>query len=235
MRFSGIFSILLLTICVGCACGPNFYGPGLGGNPYNACIGNNAIAPPVAMGSHKKNHRQTLSERKQARELKRWYRELNEEPSQGRHAEGDYCPECQRKQRSRRRSEFNSGAYDQWAYSDGMPVDGMIYDGYYDGQIIDGAVYDGGYSSGEYCPECEGNQGGQPTFVDPSPVPAAPPTEPTAPPVPTDPNASFVPANEYYSPPTLITPTSTTPAQSPVQQVSIPPVEQMLYAPPVQE
>ncbi len=234
MRFSGIFPVLLLVIGAGCNSCPNYYGPGLGGNPYNSCIGNNAIAPPVAMGGQNRSHRPSLSERKQSRELKRWYRELNDEPSQ-RHEEGDYCPECQRKHRSRRRSGFNSGSYDEWAYNDEMSMDGMVYDGYYDGQIIDGAVFDGEYSAEGYCPECQGDQGGHPTFVEPSPVPTGPPAEPTAPPVPTDPNANFVPPNEYYSPPTLISPTSTTPISSPVRQVSIPPVEQMLYAPPVQE
>jgi hypothetical protein len=227
MRFFGIFSILLLAVGAGCACGPSCFGPSLGGNPYNACIGNNAIAPPFAMGTQGKNHRPTLSERKQSRELKRWYRELNDKPSQS-YEEGDFCPDCQRKHRNRRRSGFNSGSYDEWAYNDGMSTDGMIYDGYYDGQIIDGAVFDGEYTSGGYCPDCQGDQVGQPTFVDPTPVAPAPP-------VPSEPNAHFVPANEYYSPPTLISPTSTTPVPSPVKQVSIPPVEQMLYAPPVQE
>lgn len=229
MRFSGIYPVLLLVIGAGCNSCPNYYGPGLGGSPYNSCIGNNTIAPPVAMGGQNRSHRQTLSERKQSRDLKRWYREVNDGPSQ-RHETGDYCPDCQRKHRNRRRSGFSSNSYDEWDDNDGMSMDGMIYDGYYDGQIIDG-----GYSSGEYCPDCQGDQTGQPTYADPTPVPSAPPAEPTAPPVPNEPNALFAPANEYYSPPTLITPPPTTSAPSPVRQVSIPPVEQMLYAPPVQE
>ncbi len=229
MRFPGNYSILLLVFSAGCACGPNYYGPGLGGNPYNSCIGNNSIAPPVAMGSQSRRHRPTLSERKQSRELKRWYRELNDEPSR-RHETGDYCPDCQRKHRNRHRSEFSSNSYDEWAYNDGMPMDN-----YYDGQLIDGAIYEGDYSSSGYCPDCQSEQTGQPTFVDPTPVPAAPPSEPTAPAPPSEPNALFAPANEYYSPPTLIPPTQPSVSPSPVQRVSIPPVEQMLYAPPVQE
>lgn len=230
MRFQHLCPILLIAISASCTCCPHMYGPGLTPNPYGSCVGANTIAPPLPMGGYAKSHRPTLAERKQARDLERWYRDLNESPSR-RSMKGGACPHCQGKSRNIHYRNDNRD-YDDDAYSsDGMMWDGM--DGYDDanGQFMDGAVYEGGHSSGN-CPTCQQHQqtyyDGQPFEVQPmSPVPnasaPAPPLEPTpAPSASESTPAAFL--NHLYSPPSNL--------PSNIRQVSIPPVDQVLYAPP---
>ncbi len=231
MHVRSIFPVLMLIVSAGCCSPCPSYGPGLSRNPYGSCIGNDRIASPVPLGGHRMNHRPTLAERKQQRDMKRWYRELD-----GGSGPGDHCPHCQRRNRDRRGSGYDSGYYDEWGYDESAYYDGMIMDGgYYDGQIIDGGMYDGSFSGG-YCSDCQNSHQQnyppvtEPYTVEPSATPGkapmVPPTEPT-PATSDDSSALRVPINEFYSP-------STTP-QLPVQQVSIPPVEQILYAPPIQK
>ncbi|QDT34078.1 hypothetical protein Mal48_33370 [Thalassoglobus polymorphus] len=260
MRFRSIFPMLMLIVSAGCYSCPS-YGPGMSRNPYGSCIGNSSIAPPVPLGAQGMRHRPTLAERKQQRDMKRWYREL-EGGSGSRHTNS--CPHCQRKNRGRHGAGFDSGyhdgwsgdqwGYDEWNGGEAAYYDGMIMgDGYYDGQVIDGAVYDGAHSGG-YCPDCQNShhnsypsesyptqsypsESYSPTYEHPAPSPApqsapplVPPTEPTpatVAPAPPESSAFRAPADEYYSPSSM--------PQPPTQQVSIPPVEQILYAPPIQK
>lgn len=249
MRFYGITPAVLLAICAGCTCGPNYYGPGLlPRNPYGSCIDNKTIAPPIPLGANAKHHKPTLAERQQQRDLRRWYKEL-ESPHSGHH-KSDTCPHCRRKLRHQANS-FESGPYDEMAFHDGQYFDGQHFEGQIvDGQYMTGGEFGGTYPSGS-CPECENqtmgeiyesaphgfdpNMGqpyhGEPALLEPSTMPAGPPVEPSlAPAPPAETEASI---NEYYAP-RIIAPGSRPELSSPVRQVSIPPVEQMLYAPPVQ-
>lgn len=219
MRLFGLLPALLLSTLVGCTCCPNYYGPSLTPQPYGSCVGTRTITPPVPMGKSCRKHRPSLAEHKQARDLRRWYKELNREP---------------RVRRGGRPYGYDE-YYDQSAYYD----EGMSYDGYYDGQMIDGGIVNGGEYVGSDCPTCQAQQHysqpmmhepmmhesmmPQPTMSQPmmgEPAPA-PPAEPT--PATTDEGTPSAFLNELYSP---------QPGQpAPLQQVNIPPVEQVLYAP----
>ncbi|MBT5017775.1 hypothetical protein OAF98_00475 [Planctomicrobium sp.] len=215
MRFLSIIPALLLCIFAGCTCCPNYYGPGLTPQPYGSCVGTQTIAPPMHLKASRRSHRPTLAEHKQARDLRRWYKELNSEP---------------RNRRARRATGYDD-YYDESAfYDEGMMYnDGYYDDGYYDGQIIDGGMAYGGDNSGSYCASCQDQQQQysqpmmyesemQPTMSEPAP---APPMEPT--PATTDESTPSAFLNHLYSP---------QPNQPrPIQQVNIPPVEQVLYAP----
>ena len=215
MRFLSIIPALLLCIFAGCTCCPNYYGPGLTPQPYGSCVGTQTIAPPMHLKASRRSHRPTLAEHKQARDLRRWYKELNSEP---------------RNRRARRATGYDD-YYDESAfYDEGMMYnDGYYDDGYYDGQIIDGGMEYGGDNSGSYCASCQDQQQQysqpmmyesemQPTMSEPAP---APPMEPT--PATTDESTPSAFLNHLYSP---------QPNQPrPIQQVNIPPVEQVLYAP----
>ena len=215
MRFLSIIPALLLCIFAGCTCCPNYYGPGLTPQPYGSCVGTQTIAPPMHLKASRRSHRPTLAEHKQARDLRRWYKELNSEP---------------RNRRARRATGYDD-YYDESAfYDEGMMYnDGYYDDGYYDGQIIDGGMAYGGDNSGSYCASCQDQQQqySQPmmyesemqrTMSEPAP---APPMEPT--PATTDESTPSAFLNHLYSP---------QPNQPrPIQQVNIPPVEQVLYAP----
>ena len=220
MRFLSIIPALLLCIFAGCTCCPNYYGPGLTPQPYGSCVGTQTIAPPMHLKASRRSHRPTLAEHKQARDLRRWYKELNSEP---------------RNRRARRATGYDdyydeSAFYDEgMMYNDGYYDDGYYDDGYYDGQIIDGGMEYGGDNSGSYCASCQDQQQQysqpmmyesemQPTMSEPAP---APPMEPT--PATTDESTPSAFLNHLYSP---------QPNQPrPIQQVNIPPVEQVLYAP----
>ena len=215
MRFLSIIPALLLCIFAGCTCCPNYYGPGLTPQPYGSCVETQTIAPPMHLKASRRSHRPTLAEHKQARDLRRWYKELNSEP---------------RNRRARRATGYDD-YYDESAfYDEGMMYnDGYYDDGYYDGQIIDGGMAYGGDNSGSYCASCQDQQQQysqpmmyesemQPTMSEPAP---APPMEPT--PATTDESTPSAFLNHLYSP---------QPNQPrPIQQVNIPPVEQVLYAP----
>ena len=240
MRFYGMIPAVLLAICAGCTCGPNFYGPGLiPRNPYGSCIDNRTIAPPIPLGANAKHHKPTLAERQQQRDLRRWYKELESPDAHGHH-NADTCPHCRRKLR-RQSNHFDYGGYDEMAFHNGQ---------YFDGQYMTGGEFGGTYPAGS-CPECENQtmgeiyEGaphdfnstigqpyhGEPALLEPSTMPSGPPAEPSlAPAPPAETGASI---NEYYAP-QIIAPGSRPELSSPVRQVSIPPVEQMLYAPPVQ-
>lgn len=212
MRFLSIIPALLLSIFAGCSCCPNYYGPGLTPQPYGSCVGTQTIAPPFPSRASGRSHRPTLAEHKQARDLRRWYKELNRETRNPR----------------RRRATGYDDYYDETAFYD----EGMMYnDGYYDGQIIDGGMAYGGDYSSSYCPSCQDQQPQysqpmmyesemQPTMSEPAP---APPMEPTPAPATTDEGTPSAFLNHLYSP------QPSQPGQ--IQQVNIPPVEQVLYAP----
>lgn len=233
MRFYSLLTIFLASLLAGCSCGPNYYGPGLGPRPYGGCVGTNTLAPPSCVaGKHK--HRQTLAERKQARELRKWYRELNDAP--GGYGYDDSCPHCRNKKHKHSPyhglgyADHYGDVYNDVAYYD----EGMLYgDGIYDGMIVDGGMMTGTYD-GSYCPDCQSQQFSHPNVINEpmihqpmmeQPVMSEPAPAPPAEPVPTPSDgtpAAFL--NELYSP-------QPAPLQQ-VPQAAIPPVEQVLYAPP---
>lgn len=221
MRCLGIVSLITLFSVAGCTGCPNYYGPGLGPRPYGSCVDTNTVAPPIPLGHQAGHHRSSFAERKQARDMRRWYKEINRE-DQYRGGQDDFCPHCQRHSKRRGRG-YEGDYYDDMAYYDGEIIDGD----YYDGQIIDGGYADGmSYPqtySGNYCPDCQNQQYSDPVLSSPAPapVPSAPPAEPT--PSEASPATTL---NEYYSPPSHV--------NAPSSQSSIPPVERIMYAPPVQ-
>ncbi|MEW4487927.1 hypothetical protein AB1L42_07570 [Thalassoglobus sp. JC818] len=243
----------LLVVCVsvsGCYCCPEYYGPGMGGcygwtPSYNSCVSESC---PPAMGNHhysKHPRRMSIAERRQQRDLKRWYRDLNSAPHSASH-----CSHCSQP------IDFGTdcgcgGGWDEFSSYDGSYVDGFSsYGGEYP---VDGGIYHGGVSD-SYCPDCENQFSGStyhhsgemypaevygaPSEAAPTPVPSSPPTQPTGS---GNPQTSMVPrhtSNEYYYPPQSGTHLPPMPSPQaietsrPIQPASVDP---SLFAPPVVE
>lgn len=246
MRSLALIIPVLLSGCYSCS--PSVCGPGWGSGQYGSCVDSQYIAPPL-IGTHQ-HDRPTLAERRQQRELSRWYRDLNDSP-RGRGGRGSSCPHCGSRLTRQSQHAFSNGFYGDEYYGDQM-----VYDGFYDGQVIDGQVIDGG-TMGGYCSECESNHGGSypmlmdgmPTYGNvesfegtpsPSPVPSGPPQEPTRSnnSTPTDeddvaPELPPLTANEYYFPPgNTITTTSQPPALTAPRDLQPVSVDQSLFVPP---
>ena len=234
---------LLIPLLFGCYCCPGYYGPGLGCGPqfgsgrYNSCVDTKHLAPPLFGGRERR--RPTLAERRQERELRRWYRDLNDSPRRG-SRRGSACPHCG--------SGFGG-------FYDGVYGDEVVYDGQvFDGQIIDGAIMGGSMMGGDYCSSCQNQSGSYPTFSDgiiyeqeptfsneaPSTNSAPNPTPMPAPEPESNDSANFQSrsstsqaANEYYFPPPPGFQNTAEPAPLQVpNQVQHTSVDQSLFVPP---
>lgn len=251
MRVFGIVAaITILAVSAGCTCGPCYYGPGMSPRqPYNACVQNTTLPPPVPLGKHRGKHKPSLVERRQMRDLRKWYRELNERPvNKYRHRSSvSYAPGY-----PMHRGEV---VYDDWTmaqdYYDGYGYGGEFYGGpYIEGELMGdyGGEYYGehfvddghGIASGEsYCPDCQPQEWApSQSWSEPQLIEPAGPEEVTTQPTPT-PSRPVAPA----PPESSTTSTSATEFYAPrpiphtgkaLQPTSIPPVEQILYAPPGQ-
>ena len=230
-------ALIIPILISGCYCCPGAYGPGFRAGQYRSCVDSQCIAPPLAGSHHHK--RPTLAERRQQRELSRWYRDLNDSPRRGRNS--TTCPHCGRRFMRQSQHAFADGFYGDEYYGDGM-----VFDGFHDGQVIDGGSMNG------YCSECESNYGGSyPMYPqgmeysdgveysegspNPVPMPANPPMEPTE----SGRSESSVPElppltqNQYYFPPQQnFTTTSQPPSLPPLNEVQPVSVDQSLFVAP---
>lgn len=171
MRFAGFYAVLSLMMTAGCTCGPYYYGPGMYGNPYGACVhqgpGGGGLVSPLR---HKhQHHKETLAERRQQRELRRWYRELNQDLGHANYG----SPHWRYKGRFRGRGPMGPmgpmgmpGMYGMYGMHD--MYSHPMYDewgddyGYYEGDYgygQHGGYYDGAMMSGHSCPDCQPHGG----------------------------------------------------------------------------